>query len=184
MQSIEDWIRELFIGMINSNLTTMFTDIKEKTSEMRVPIYSNGIGTNALYGYTNQAKIVNPCVTIAARGTIGYCELRKEPFYPVVRLICVEPKEGIDVSYLKYFIQTLKFQVPESGIPQLTVPMVSKYEIAFPTLEEQKYIVRILNRFSKLCEDITEGLPAEIEARRKQYEYYRDKLLTFKELEA
>ena len=44
-------------------------------------------------------------------------------------------------------------------------------------------VVRILDQFDKICNDLTEGLPAEIEARQKQYEYYRDKLLTFKELE-
>ena len=48
-------------------------------------------------------------------------------------------------------------------------------------IEEQQRIVGILDRFDKLCNDISEGLPAEIEARQKQYEYYRDKLLTFKE---
>ena len=47
---------------------------------------------------------------------------------------------------------------------------------------EQQRIVDILDRFDALCNDITSGLPAEIEARKKQYEYYRDKLLTFKEL--
>ena len=47
------------------------------------------------------------------------------------------------------------------------------------TLSEQRRIVDILDRFDKLCNDISEGLPAEIEARQKQYEYYRDKLLTF-----
>ena len=51
-----------------------------------------------------------------------------------------------------------------------------------PSIEEQEKIVRILDRFDQLCTDISEGLPAEIEARQKQYEYYRDKLLTFKEL--
>ena len=51
-----------------------------------------------------------------------------------------------------------------------------------PTLEEQKRIVNILDKFDKLVNDITEGLPAEIEARRKQYEYYRNKLLSFEEL--
>ena len=49
---------------------------------------------------------------------------------------------------------------------------------------EQQRIVDILDRFDKLCNDISEGLPAEIEARQKQYEYYRDKLLTFKKKEA
>lgn len=52
------------------------------------------------------------------------------------------------------------------------------------SLAEQQHIVDILDRFDKLCNDISEGLPAEIEARQKQYEYYRDKLLTFKKKEA
>lgn len=51
--------------------------------------------------------------------------------------------------------------------------------IPLPAIEEQRRIVDILDRFDKLCNDISEGLPAEIEARQKQYEYYRDKLLTF-----
>ena len=50
-----------------------------------------------------------------------------------------------------------------------------------PTLEKQKEIVDILDRFDTLCNDLSSGLPAEIEARQKQYEYYRDKLLSFKE---
>ncbi|MFR7973191.1 MAG: restriction endonuclease subunit S [Lacrimispora saccharolytica] len=51
-----------------------------------------------------------------------------------------------------------------------------------PTLEEQKRIADILDNFHQLCNDISTGIPAEIKARQKQYEYYRDKLLTFKEL--
>ena len=54
--------------------------------------------------------------------------------------------------------------------------------INVPSIAEQMRIISILDRFDKLCNDLSEGLPAEIEARRKQYEYYRDKLLTFKEL--
>ena len=53
--------------------------------------------------------------------------------------------------------------------------------IPLPTLTEQNRIVNLLDKFNKLCTDISIGLPAEIEARKKQYEYYRDKLLTFKE---
>ena len=59
---------------------------------------------------------------------------------------------------------------------------VMKYQFMLPTLEKQIKIVTILDRFDSLCNDISKGLPAEIEARQKQYEYYRDKLLTFKEL--
>ena len=56
--------------------------------------------------------------------------------------------------------------------------------LPIPSIEVQEKIVRILDRFDQLCNDLTAGLPAEIEARRKQYEYYRDKLLTFKEKNA
>ena len=54
--------------------------------------------------------------------------------------------------------------------------------IAIPTIKEQKKITEILDRFDTLCNNLSAGLPAEIEARQKQYEYYRDKLLSFKEL--
>lgn len=52
-------------------------------------------------------------------------------------------------------------------------------KVPIPSIQEQARIVAILDRFDALCNDLTSGLPAEIEARRKQYEYYRDKLLTF-----
>ena len=61
---------------------------------------------------------------------------------------------------------------------------LNKIPIPIPSQEKQKDIVAILDRFDTLCNDLTKGLPAEIEARQKQYEYYRDKLLTFKELGA
>ena len=57
-----------------------------------------------------------------------------------------------------------------------------KFEFVIPPIDEQHRIVEILDRFDTLCNDISTGLPAEIEARQKQYEYYRDKLLTFKEI--
>jgi type I restriction enzyme S subunit len=57
---------------------------------------------------------------------------------------------------------------------------VESFEIAIPPLAEQERIVSILDRFEALTTDLQSGLPAEIEARRKQYEYYREKLLTFK----
>lgn len=58
---------------------------------------------------------------------------------------------------------------------------MASIKLDIPTLQEQIRIVSILDRFDALCNDLTFGLPAEIEARTKQYEYYRDKLLTFKE---
>ena len=71
-----------------------------------------------------------------------------------------------------------------SSVTSIRRPMLNNYPVPIPPLVEQQRIVDILDRFDKLCNDISEGLPAEIEARKKQYEYYSDKLLTFKEKEA
>lgn len=148
----------------------------EKTVEFNIPIYSNGIEEKAIYGYTDIPKVDEPSITISARGTIGWCALRKEPFYPIVRLIYVTPNNEILIDFLKYVIDTIKFKVPKTGIPQLTIPMVSKYKIPVPPLEVQREIVRILDNFTFL----TAELAAELAARQKQYEYYRNLLLTFK----
>ena len=74
----------------------------------------------------------------------------------------------------------------EAGIPQLTVPMVKKLTVPIPfpndpkkSLIEQARIVSILDKFDTLTTSIQEGLPREIELRQKQYEYYRDLLLSF-----
>jgi len=61
----------------------------------------------------------------------------------------------------------------------LTGKTIAEYQLAFPSIEKQQEIVDVLNKFHVLCNDISSGLPAEIEARQKQYEYYRDKLLSF-----
>ena len=62
-----------------------------------------------------------------------------------------------------------------------SVSEIRNIEVQIPSIEEQSRIVSILDRFDALCNNLTSGLPAEIAARQKQYEYYRDKLLTFKE---
>ena len=80
----------------------------------------------------------------------------------------------------EYMNLKLLGQGSQSNINSQTV---KQYKIPLPPLEEQQHIVDILDRFDTLCNDLTSGLPAEIEARQKQYEYYRDKLLTFQPLE-
>ena len=74
--------------------------------------------------------------------------------------------------------------VSVGGQQQFNANVVSQIIIPIPPIETQQRIVSILDRFDQLCNDLTAGLPTEIEARRKQYEYYRDKLLTFKEKKA
>ena len=93
----------------------------------------------------------------------------------------------LDPSYIYYACTMLypKFLEFSSGkLAMANLSFVRNLKIPVPPLEEQQCIVDTLDHFEKLCNDISEGLPAEIEARQKQYEYYRDKLLTFKKKEA
>lgn len=79
----------------------------------------------------------------------------------------------------KYGKNALSKIISKSAMPKFNKTGLRGIMIPVPPIDEQERIVSILDRFDKLCNDISEGLPAEIEARRKQYEYYRDKLLTF-----
>ena len=156
---------------------------KEKTEQYNIPIISNGIGENAFYGYTSSPRITEPAVTVAARGTIGYAEYRDYPYFPIIRLLSVIPKDTsvLNTRYLYYCLQGKEYNVPTSGIPQLTAPMLKKVIVPVPDLSVQERIVSVLDTFEAFCSDLNIGLPAEINARQKQFEYYRDKLLNFKE---
>lgn len=93
-------------------------------------------------------------------------------------------------KYLAYALATTNAQMQKSKgkvkskVVHSSVPAIKEIVVPIPPLEEQQRIVDILDRFDKLCNDLSEGLPAEIAARQKQYEYYRDKLLTFNEKKA
>ena len=65
------------------------------------------------------------------------------------------------------------------GVPSLTQTVLNKVKLSIPSLDKQKKVVDCLDNFDKICSDLNIGLPAEIEARQKQYEFYRDLLLTF-----
>jgi type I restriction enzyme S subunit len=154
------------------------------TKEFPYPIYSNGSDDKALYGYTDSYKIDSEAVTISARGTIGYHAVRNAKFTPIVRLLTLIPDiNTISAKYLSYALDITEIGHSGGSIPQLTVPNVKKIKIPVPPIAEQERIVAILDKFDALVNDISIGLPAELNARKKQYEYYRDQLLTFRPLE-
>jgi type I restriction enzyme S subunit len=104
-----------------------------------------------------------------------------------VLTIQIKDREKIDPRFLYYVLSSDSFFIYDNQnskgakMPRGDKNAIMKYRIPVPPLPVQERIVNILDRFDKLCNDISEGLPAEIEARQKQYEYYRDKLLTFKQ---
>lgn len=97
-----------------------------------------------------------------------------------------EYREKVDVKYLFYYCYKLDEYclkcLNQGNFASVDMAKLNQFRFSLPSLDEQRRIVAILDRFDTLCNDITSGLPAEIEARQKQYEYYRDKLLSFKEL--
>lgn len=146
------------------------------TTEFPYPIYSNGCDNNALYGFTDKYKIDSDAVTISARGTIGYHTIREAKFTPIVRLISLIPnKKKITTKFLNYILDMTPIGGTNGGIPQLTVPTVKKIPIPIPPLPIQQEIVNILDKFTAL----DASLQAELEARKKQYEHYRNQMLNF-----
>ena len=152
-----------------------------RTEKFNIPIISNGVGENAIYGFTDKAKINEDAVTISARGTIGYAQYRNYPFYPIVRLLSliVKDKSNVNTKYLYYLMQDKKYNLPPTGIAQLTIPMLKKIKVILPSIYIQNKVVEVLDRFQELVENSRGLLPKEIEKRQKQYEYYREKLLDF-----
>lgn len=96
-------------------------------------------------------------------------------------------QEDVLPKYVSYYLNSNEnknniYKLIKGDRNNLNLKDFNKLRVPIPPLEQQQRIVDILDRFDALCNDITSGLPAEIEMRQKQYEYYRDKLLTFKEL--
>ena len=137
MVELGEVCEELFAG---GDVPKNYSKIKNK--EYTIPIYSNGVKDKGLYGFTKKARVNKEAVTISARGTIGFPEMRSEPFYPAIRLIVAIPKENIiDVMFLKYILDTIDIYRNGNSIPQLTVPMIKGEKIPLPSLEIQKKLV-------------------------------------------
>ena len=127
-----------------------------------------------------------PNIIVQSRGIIDFiyfdkpCSYKKEMWSYTL-------DNDITLKYLYYYlknnIEYFRKRGSQMGsMPQISLDVTENYLIPIPEFEVQKKIVNKLERFNKLCNDTIEGLIAEIEKRQQQYEYYRDKLLTFKEL--
>lgn len=153
-------------------------------------ILSNSIQHIARKGVKKSGIFPANSLIMSTTATIGEHALIKTNFVCNQQITCFSLKQEYSSKINIKFVFYLFFNFGEwcrnnvnngGGLPIINTAKLSTYKIPIPTIEKQNRIVSILDRFDKLCNDISEGLPAEIEARRKQYEYYRDKLLSFKE---
>ncbi|WP_422120153.1 restriction endonuclease subunit S [Helicobacter pylori] len=182
-------IGELFKRNKGINITA--AQMKELHSEIcKVRIFAGG-ATKADIDYKDISKkdIINcESVIIKSRGNIGF-EYYNQPFSHKNEIWSYSLKTNqMLVKFLYYYLSNNQYyfqklaQSSSVKLPQLSVSDTDEYEVPVPPLEIQQEIVTILDQFSALTTDLLAGIPAEIKARKKQYEYYREKLLTFKPL--
>ena len=140
--------------------------------------------------YVDKSVYNKPTVLIPRKGSLANLFYVDSEFWNVDTIFYTEINQKIVVpKYLFYLLlkEHLENLNKAGGVPSLTQEILNKVVLLIPSCEEQERIVKILDRFDSLCNDIGSttltdrvgGLPAEIEARQKQYEYYRDKLLNF-----
>lgn len=140
-------------------------------------IFGNGA---EIYGWSDTYRVGTDAVTISSIGAnTGTIYYRKGPFTPIIRLKVILPGENLSQRFLYHILKTIKIKKKKSSVPNMNANEIKSILIPVPSMEEQERIVSILDRFESLTTDLQDGLPAEIEARRQQYEYYRNKLLTF-----
>ena len=139
-------------------------------------------GGNGIRGYVNHYSHEGSFSIIGRQGALCGCvHYATGKFYATEHAVVVKTKESVLSKYLYYVLvhANLNQYKSQGAQPGLAVSNLNQLVFSIPSLEVQERIVSILDRFDALCHDIREGLPAEIDLRQKQYEHYRDKLLTF-----
>lgn len=153
---------------------------KIKNKEGEYPVF----GSTGIIAYTNEYVFSQSQILVARVGAnAGYVHIANGKYDVSDNTLIVDVNEDFSLKYIYYILVNMNLNkyAKGGGQPLITAGEIKQIEIPIPPLAEQQRIVDILDRFDALTNDITAGLPAEIKARQQQYEYYRDKLLTFKQ---
>ena len=179
-----------FFKLNTDNATNYYVTIRElQNNRVVFSEKTDKINDKAMKLCNNRSNLEKDDVLFSGTGTIGETALVSEtPKNWNIKegVYAIKPdKEKVDSSFLMYLLHTEKiraaFLAKAAGGTVKSVPMgeLKKVLIPVPPLKTQQQIVEILNHFDTLCNDLVTGLPAEIEARKRQFEYYRDTLTTF-----
>ncbi|QIJ03672.1 restriction endonuclease subunit S [Shewanella chilikensis] len=150
----------------------------KKLGSGKIPVYGSG----GIMQYVDTFAYNKPTVLIPRKGSITNIFYVDEPFWNVDTIYYTElDLDKIIPKFFYYFMTTIDMMQLDtgSGRPSLTQAILNEIKIPLPTLEEQARIISLLDKFDTLTTSLQEGLPREIELRQKQYEYYRDLLLSF-----
>ena len=181
-----------FFKLNTDDAENYYITIREIVNGNIVPTEkTDRINDEALSLCNNRSNLQAGDVLFSGTGTIGEMAVIEEtPKNWNIKegVYAIKPNlQFLEPKYLRYILMSQKvresYMKKVAGGTVKSIPMkeMRLVQIPLPTLQKQQDLVDVIGRFDKLCNDISEGLPAEIEARQKQYEYYRDKLLTFKE---
>ena len=181
-----------FFKLNTEDATNYYVTIRELQNNSVVFSESTDrINDEALQLCNNRSDLEVGDVLFSGTGTIGETAVIENPplnWNIKEGIYAIKPlPEKLNSRFLMYLFHTNKIRTAifkkVAGGTVKSIPMgeMRNLKIPVPPLGEQERIVKQLDRFDALCNDLTSGLPAEIAARQKQYEYYRDKLLTFKE---
>ncbi len=142
-------------------------------------------GGNGIRGFIGKVSYSGDYAIIGRQGALCGCvNWASGDFYATEHAVVCIPKSNVSSRYLYHLftVANLNQYKSQGAQPGLSVQRLNELIFPIPSLEEQNRIVSILDRFDRLANDLSCGLPAEMEKRRLQYEYYRDKLLTFKRI--
>lgn len=168
-------------GMKAGKAISSFEISNQATDEASIPCY----GGNGIRGYVKAANQQGDKPIIGRQGALcGNVCYATGSYYATEHAVVVTDKGYYISRFLYHLLLHMNLnQYKSAGAqPGLSVSKLETIHVPVPPLSVQRRIVNILDNFDAICSDLQNGLPAEIEARRKQYEYYRDKLLTFKPL--
>lgn len=189
-------IRNGFVGTV----TSYFSDEEGGVRYLEGRDIHNGTISDEKATYVSKdfhRKHMKTClkendILVVQSGHVGECAVVSKKYEGAnCHALIVMSNGGNCLSkYVSYYLQSCngrkQMQSITTGgtVKHILASKIKKIMVPFPPIEEQARIVSILDRFDALCNDLSSGLPAEISARQKQYEYYRDKLLTFKEIQS
>ena len=152
---------------------------QQLSSDKEYPVYSGGVKPMGYYDEYNQEA---DTITIVKYGTAGYVNFITEKFWANDVCYCIKPKADLDNKFLLYVLKNMQEYISSlatDAIPaHLPSPSLEAIQIPVPPLSVQHEIVRILDKFTQLEAE----LEAELDCRKRQYEYYRDMLLSFNEV--
>lgn len=154
---------------------------KKEKIDGNIPVIAGG--QNPAY-YVNKYNREGETIVVAGSGAYaGYISYWDSPIF-VSDAFSIEPNDMLNTKYVFYYLKHKQDYIYSlkkgAGVPHVYIDDISRLKIPVPPMEVQKYVVDILDKFSKYTNDANDGLLKEINLRKKEYEYYRGKLLDFR----